>query len=45
MDYVLMDKEVDGVAGQNPLRPAPATVFDNQAGKGGQDQIAGLTFE
>jgi len=34
------DKEVDGVAGEIALRPAPVAFFDDEAGKGGQDEIA-----
>jgi len=31
-----LDMEVDGIAGQIPLGPAPVTVFDDEAGIGGQ---------
>ena len=34
--------EVDGVAGQIALGPAPIGVFDDQTGIGGQGKIAGL---
>jgi hypothetical protein len=33
--------EVDGVAGQITLRPAPVAVFDDESGMGGQFKRAG----
>ena len=39
------DVEVNGVAGQIAFRPAPVTVFDDEAGKGGQNKIARLAFD
>ena len=35
-----LDVEVNGVAGQIALRPAPVTVFDDQTRIGGQNKIA-----
>ena len=40
-----LHEEVDGVAGQLALGPAPAGVFDDQAGIGGQLVVAGFTFD
>ena len=37
-----VDKEVDGVAVEVSVRPAPVTFFDDQAGIGGQDKVARL---
>ena len=37
--------EVDGVAGQIALGPAPIGVFDDQTGIGGQAKIASLAFD
>jgi len=37
-----LDEEVDGVAGPVAFGPAPIAVFGDQAGNGGQDQVAGL---
>ena len=37
--------EVDGVAGQIALGPAPIGVFDDQTGIGGQGKIAGLALD
>ena len=37
-----LDVEVNGVAGEVPLRPAPIAVFDDEAGIGGQGKIARL---
>ena len=39
-----LDQEVNGVAGQIALGPAPVTVLDDQAGVGGQFKIARLLF-
>ena len=39
-----LDKEVDSVAGQITIRPAPVAVFEDQTGIGGQNKIAGLAF-
>jgi len=36
-----LDGEVDGVAGQIAFRPAPVAVFDDEAGIGWQNKIAG----
>ena len=36
-----LDVEVDGVAGEVAFGPAPVTVFDDEAGIGGQNIIAG----
>lgn len=38
-----LDVEVNGVAGQIALRPAPVAFFDDETGEGGQSKIAGLT--
>ena len=38
-----LDMEVNGVAGEVALRPAPVAVFDDEAGIGGQNKIARLT--
>jgi hypothetical protein len=40
-----LNKEVNGVAGPVPLGPAPIAVFDDQAGKGGQQEVARALFE
>ena len=40
-----LDVEVDGVAGQIALGPAPVTVFDDEAGIGGQNKIARLACD
>ena len=40
-----LDMEVDGVASQVTLWPAPVAVFDDETGIGGQDKIARLTFD
>ncbi|HKI69321.1 MAG TPA: hypothetical protein VKA67_07020 [Verrucomicrobiae bacterium] len=37
-----LDMEVDGVAGQVSLRPAPVAVLDDETGIGGQNKIARL---
>ena len=37
-----LDVEVNGVAGEVTLRPAPVAVFDDETGIGGQNKIAGL---
>ena len=37
--------EVDGVASEVTLRPAPVAVLDDEAGKGGQQEIAASVFE
>jgi len=37
-----LDKEVDGVAGQVALGPAPVTVFDQEALVGGQLEVTGV---
>ena len=37
-----LDVEVNGVAGEVPLRPAPIAVFDDEAGISGQNKIARL---
>jgi len=37
-----LDVEVNGVASEVALGPAPVTVFDDEAGIGGQNKIAGL---
>ena len=37
-----LDVEVNGVAGEVAFRPAPVAVFDDEAGIGGQNKIAGL---
>ena len=39
-----LNAEVDGVAGQVPFRPAPITVFEEQAGMAGQLKVAGVAF-
>ena len=39
------DKEIDGVAGQVSLWPAPVGVFDDQPRKGGQGEIARLALD
>jgi hypothetical protein len=40
-----LDAEVDGVASQIALRPAPIAVFDDEAGIGGQNEIARVLRE
>ena len=40
-----LDVEVNGVAGEVPLRPAPIAVFDDEAGIGGQGKIARLACD
>ena len=40
-----LDEEVNGVAGQVTLGPAPVAVFDDEAGIGGQEVIAGGLFD
>jgi len=40
-----LDMEVNGVAGQVAFGPAPVTVFDDEAGKGGQNKIARLVCD
>ena len=37
-----LDVEVNGVASKVAFGPAPVTVFDDEAGIGGQNKIAGL---
>ena len=37
-----LDVEVNSIAGEVSFRPAPVAVFDDQAGIGGQNKIAGL---
>lgn len=37
-----LDMEVNGVAGEVALRPAPVAVLDDETWKGGQDKIARL---
>lgn len=37
-----LDVEVNGVAGQISLGPAPVAVFDDESWMGGQDKIARL---
>jgi hypothetical protein len=37
-----LDVEVDGIAGEIAFRPAPVAVFDDEAGIGGQAEVAGL---
>jgi len=37
-----LDKEVDGIAGQVALGPAPIAVLDDETGISGQDEIAGF---
>ena len=37
--------EVNGVAGQVALGPAPIAVFDDRGGIGGQEEVAGLAFD
>ena len=37
-----LDMEVDGVAGEIALRPAPITVFEDESGKGRQLKVARL---
>ena len=37
-----LDMEVNGVAGEVAFRPALVTVFDDEAGIGGQNKIARL---
>jgi hypothetical protein len=40
-----LDVEVNGVAGEVAFGPAPVTVFDDEAGIGGQNKIARLAFD
>jgi hypothetical protein len=40
-----LDAEVNGVAGEVAFRPAPVAVFDDETGKGGQNEIAGVLGE
>ncbi len=40
-----LDVEVNGVASQIAFRPAPATVLDEETGKGGQSKIARLPWD
>ena len=40
-----LDVEVDGVAGEVALWPAPIAVFDDDAGIGWQNEVAGLTWD
>jgi hypothetical protein len=40
-----LDMEVNGVASQISLRPAPVTVLDEEPGVGGQNKIARLAFD
>ena len=40
-----LDVEVNGVASQIALRPAPVAVFEDQAGIGGQTKIVRLAYE
>ena len=40
-----LDVEVDGVAGEIAFGPAPVAVFDDEAGIGGQNKIAGLACD
>ena len=40
-----LDVEVDGVAGQVAFGPAPVAVFDDEAGIGGQNEIARLACD
>lgn len=40
-----LDVEVNGVAGEVALGPAPVAVFDDETGIGGQDEVAGLAFD
>ena len=40
-----LDEEVNGVAGQVALGPAPVAVFDDQAGIGGQVKVARLACD
>jgi hypothetical protein len=37
-----LDMEVNGVTGKVALRPAPVAIFDDEAGIGGQNEIACL---
>ena len=39
------DEEVDGVAGQLALGPAPIAVFDKEAAVGGDGKISGLALD
>ena len=40
-----LDTEVNGVAGEVALRPAPIGVLDDETGIGGQSKIARLAFD
>ncbi len=40
-----LNKEVDGIASQVALGPAPVAVLDDEAGKDGQLEIARLLFD
>src|SRR3954464_1275684 len=40
-----LDKEVDGVAGEVALRPAPIAFFEDETGEGGQFEVARLLFD
>src|SRR2546423_8072034 len=40
-----LDEEVDGVAGQFALGPAPVAVFEEQAREGGQLEVACFFFD
>ena len=40
-----LNKEVDGIASQVALGPAPIAFLDDEAGKGGQLEIARLLFD
>lgn len=40
-----LDVEVNGVASQVAFGPAPVRVFDDEAGRGGQNKIARLAFD
>ena len=40
-----LDVEVNGVAGEIAFGPAPVTVFDDEAGIGRQNEVAGLASD
>ncbi len=40
-----LDKEVDGVAGEVALGPAPVGVLDDETGEGWQLEVADVTFD
>ena len=40
-----LDVEVDGIASEVAFGPAPVTVFDDEAGIGGQNKIARLACD